>query len=124
MDITLRDYINGKVGEQEVLDFTFAKIQEQGQPSLYDGQCMYNGEGGMHCAIGWLIRNETGYTPKEGASYDRVLSKLELIASREQHYFLGALQEAHDNTVGPHFETTLIEQFDALAADFGLNPPA
>jgi hypothetical protein len=107
--ITITDYLNGTVTEQEVADYTIGKLLEQGYASLdMDGNCVYRGPEGSKCAIGWLIPDDA-YDPNMDAynanGVTDVTNKYfrknedELCAFDLRIQFLSELQVLHDNAL-------------------------
>lgn len=58
-DITLKNFLAGKVTAAQITDYTEAKLIEQGKPAMSEEKgCLYRLADGSKCAIGHLISDE------------------------------------------------------------------
>lgn len=84
---------------QEVLDFIYARIKEQGGPSVTEsGKCLYRHPDGLRaCAAGWCIPDDQ-YSPDiEGRSVRKALAVVGIHLEPTMVTFLHGLQYAHDS---------------------------
>lgn len=112
---------------QEAFDTAYLGVLRQGRPSralpLRSGPlCLYRGPGGLKCAMGFLIDDETAQK-YEGVRADRVAYCLRW--SQKLGQLADALQGAHDTAPPddgflPSFKDSAAE----VAKRFGLTVPA
>ena len=91
---------------QEIFDHVCSNLIAQGKPSVNSKRkCMYRGDGGFKCAVGWLIPDE-GYTPDlelKSVWFEQVQDALgwrdgaTLIVSDVERDLVWRLQQAHDH---------------------------
>lgn len=115
--------------QQRVFDEALAHMRAQGRLSVTRelGECLYRGEGGLRCAIGVLIREDT-YTPElEGKSVgaDQVFSALVPYAQQCSRGFLEEVQSRLHNELSTSrsrdiFSVRLETRARGLALDYGL----
>jgi hypothetical protein len=74
--VTLGKFASGHVSKADVLDFVKDKLLEQGKVS-YDGNCMYNGPEGTHCAIGHMLTAKQ----QDVINYDNIHSQIDINSS-------------------------------------------
>jgi hypothetical protein len=128
--VTLRGFIAGEFTRQQVFDYCATKLLEQGKPSgRVDGngmfQCEYNGPGGKHCAIGWLVTDEERV--EEQSAIRSIATNLQLTQrlSPSDEEFLTRLQAAHDDAASDTdelFATGVRSRLRTAAFNFNLDP--
>lgn len=93
-DPTIRSFFNGEHDKQEVYDFVYKKIIEQGKASIADdNMCSYRSENGCMCAAGHLITNEDMFIATE---YD---SNINTMGIRSLSIAIGIDPNDHDNEI-------------------------
>lgn len=108
---------------QEAFDKVLTKIVEQGYPSTNgSGSCRMNGRHGGHCAIGWLLDEETrkridNLNAGILRAIDDKIAPTYMIQDRE---FYLRLQEAHDSSPAEQFIPAFLIAMRRIAADFRL----
>ena len=97
--------------EQKIFNDVCKHLIKQGQPSLSDENlCMYRGNGGTKCAVGFLIKDEYYRSTMEGKSADNPKVMLAVYKSlnipttvRRLSRLLSDLQSAHDSNARTAF---------------------
>lgn len=97
------------MNEEEALRYAVRKTLEQGKQSLNEnGKCSYRGQGGICCAVGFLIDDKYYDTKLEGCSVadGEVVDSLDLsgieITSKVIDTLM-ELQDCHDNCMTTGF---------------------
>lgn len=121
MNHTLPVLSDGSLNLQAFFDAAYAKIMEQGRPSINgNGYCQYNGPDGLHCAIGHFV----DVPPQLENKSVRFL--LEDFFHEDDLSFMEYIQVAHDSAAA--FAASFIRQFRtemlAIATHYGLAHPA
>jgi hypothetical protein len=133
-----------KLTKQQIFDKVATHLMAQGQRSAreYSSECLYRGEGGLRCAVGFLIADEhyderfegsgVGWglvedsTDVYGGDYTSLTAKLLLGAleaagvdtrNRATIELLGSLQAVHDNRDPSNWA----ESLRSVAVKFNLN---
>lgn len=114
---------------QEMLDFVYLKIIEQGRAAMHGLVCVYLTDSGCRCAAGHLMDNPSRYL--QGTVGESCVDT-ELIKSgvqEDQLKFVSDLQSAHDRatTFSEKQSQYFLDKFKAnivsVAADYGLRSP-
>lgn len=87
--------------KQEIFDYVFESVVKQGKPSRNNSNdclCLYRGEGGTKCAIGFLIPDSKYKKAYEDLSISNIMRTLgyDKDANVAKFNFLADLQRAHD----------------------------
>ena len=105
-------------------------IVERNEPGAdEEGNCRLRTAGdNKACGVGILIREEDYEPELEYLSMRELENELSYLpGNRAEGFvyrtFLGGLQEAHDNAVGPHFRDTYKRSLRELAERFDLEVP-
>ena len=95
--------------EQEIFDKVAKHLLDQGEPSVIGDSCVYRGTNGRMCAAGVLIPDEVYSVEMEGKCFHSVAQKLpdSLSYLKENSFFVGELQELHDDTMACTWERKL-----------------
>lgn len=113
---------------QELFDRAVGGVIEQGGPSLGAemkgcvAECLYRGENGACCAVGWLIPEDLYKPTFEGSRLDELL--VDLPFKKVQVRLIGRLQYAHDDvgsTLGLDYLDSFKEKCIGIAEEFNLN---
>lgn len=129
--MNIRDVVAGKHTQQEVVNFVFEKLAEQGRCATEPGttSCRFRDSVGGKCAIGHLILDEEYRKEMEAGGVSRVAGVLGLPPLAAPVYaLLQRLQAAHDRTAshvfyGESFRTALGRYFLSLCHDYRLEMP-
>jgi hypothetical protein len=142
---TLKGFLEGKFTQQEIYDFVYNKIIEQGKPSMVvtdrisgATSCAYRGENGCKCAIGHLLtdedlkdiekHNKTTYP----TNHLRAMTIMDIMTTYlitpsltlyvdKNTWFISRLQRAHDNYYRfPSFIQLFKEDMKSIAIDYNL----
>ena len=84
---------------QEIFDFVWTKLYEQGQPSRGNFGCRYRITEGLKCAVGYLIPDDLYKEDMEGHAVSTISENYSLpreIFNKDNEEFLNDLQGAHD----------------------------
>lgn len=111
------------IDRQDVFNKAYRGLRAQGfVRSMYAGRwgenCAYNGEGGRHCALGWVWPIPQEYNGC--ALYDLPNECMVGEPSDEDKAFLGRLQRIHDSNCEPRY---MAEDLANFAAVHGLDIP-
>lgn len=99
---TLRGFLSGKFSKQAVFDYVRKKVNEQGNPSVDNGNCVYRGENGCKCAAGHLVTDkDMAKVPHANGNGIFTLARFLDIPNYDtpnegKLYFISSLQSAHD----------------------------
>lgn len=108
---------------QEAFDQAVRGLKSQGwSQSLDRGCCSYNGPGGLHCGIGWLLRGVPIEPRLNAMSIANLLIQRSIVANHLagcDRGFLIDLQKAHDRAVTPAY---MRSRLFSLAETWGLSP--
>ena len=107
---------------QEMFNIAYKGLASQGfEHSLdRDGFCVYRGENGRRCAIGWLIPDERYYVELEGRSVYNISIPCAVGCDVNDAVFLSSLQCCHDRARSP-FE--MKEALRVFATNYSLTIP-
>ena len=111
---------------QEIFDYVTPLLFAQGERSMLEGgtTCAYRGEGGMRCAVGFIIPDDR-YTPAlEGTSamgpeVSAVLSNV-VTTDDDLGLCLTDLQDVHDGWTSGE-KADLFHRFQTLAINYKLD---
>lgn len=126
--VTINDYLEGRVNEQQVYDFVIVKLREQGYASTRSSpggdHCAYRGDGGRRCGIGWLIPDEQYHEDFEETSVTELVSifpQFEETTAKKKE-FLQYIQWMHDNSEyeGGRFRLSLEEDARKVCRKYSL----
>ena len=122
--ITITNFLKGRVKRSTVLDYIEAKLLEQGQQSFYGKACCYRGPHGLKCGIGHIIPDSKYRKRFDDNDYNDTDIKTLLINWRkllagtdkvnvDDVCFLVSIQNAHDNarTSGKGFKDDIRKSF-------------
>lgn len=109
---------------QEVFDTAYLGVMRQGRRSIGPkGGCKYRGEGGLKCAVGWLLTDEEA-AGVEGDSAFCLMTKGRLPDRLVPHVsLLEYLQEAHDSSLNGDGIDYFARRAPEIAAEGGLTVP-
>lgn len=101
-----------KTEKQRFFEQSVTGLLNQGNRSVYDGKCMYRGDGGNKCAIGWCISDDA-YDPsieELPASSSKVVHALKVSGwtnqlLTENYNLLREMQYIHDRWNVPFWPT-------------------
>lgn len=105
------------IPKQETFDTCARGLLQQGRPSMRNGRCLYRGEGGTKCALGFLFDdNEYDELWDKPAQAYRAVDYL----SRKGHdnQLMRDIVRIHDKSAPGYWSMQLL----TLARDHGLNP--
>ena len=109
---------------QEIFDFVWTKLYEQGEQSIERCDCRYRTTGGLKCAVGHLIPDDLYEENMEGRTV-RVISEHYSLPSdvfnRYNEGFLNELQAAHDSAGTINFLEHLASQMRDIAVRMNLS---
>jgi hypothetical protein len=112
---------------QEIFNKSYLGLKAQGGKSQsITGACAYNGKGGTHCGIGFLVPPEVGseWDAMDNSSITTVVYAGKSGTKpwmKENISLLEAIQKAHDNCI--HWDA-FEPSFKQIACRFNLEVPA
>jgi hypothetical protein len=124
-DVTLKNFLAGRVSKQAVADFIVARMKEQrrGSAKFYDEEgyrdevemCLYRGPEGAKCAVGHLIPDRQyrkGMDADSGLPVEQLMLEYFPAYSEDTDklYFLKHLQMAHDGAAS-EFDDEFVDEF-------------
>ena len=95
------------------------------------GDCVLRTEDGCPCAVGVLINDEDYVGELEDLGISQLVTRFPYLPNGKVYVegidrtvsFLGELQNAHDDAVGPHFHSAFERHLRRLARNFTLEVP-
>lgn len=115
---------------QEIFDTAVSGVIAQGRPGMDKLNCKYRGEGGLKCAVGFLLEDEIAIK-LDSCEMPSVCDWTHGMFEEVPPYFwenrelLGALQKAHDDNWPSHsFVKDFKNSAREVAVSFGLSPIA
>ena len=109
---------------QEIFDFVWTKLYEQGKQSADSFGCKYRTANGLKCAVGHLIPDNVYVKHMEGRAISTISESYSLpsdIFNRGNEVLLQELQGAHDLASKPTFLEDLASQMREIAVRRGLS---
>lgn len=98
----MRDPIVIPMTEQEIVDYVFLKVWEQGKQSRMSserGKCAYRGHNNLKCAVGWLIPDDKYTLEMEGLPVHMLVKNAYLkVTENRMQFILEEMQYWHDKT--------------------------
>ena len=110
---------------QEIFDFVWTKLYEQGEQSTDDFRCKYRTLDGLKCAVGHLIPDDLYEEAMEGHSVITINKNYSLpseVFNPNNICLLQDLQFAHDFAGTTDFRENLAFHMRDIALRMGLSP--
>jgi hypothetical protein len=115
---------------QQAFDIAYKKVIDQGEPSIKDGDCIYNGPNGLHCAASFVFMETDPDvcqfewdTDEPGVNARDALHRLGYLEFTLSELML-RIQRAHDYAAdSDDFVNDYRVRMAGVAQDFALNIP-